>query len=120
MPTLKELSNELDSVVDWHSLGIKLGMKAHELKTIEENCRGNDERCKHEMLSRWLRSSKHPTWKAVATALDQMEKHEIASKIYKKHCSLKDTGMYHNKNELVSFFFGTQLTRCGNAMMFSV
>ena len=50
-PLLKELWNELDSVVDWHSLGIKLGMKHHELGTIEKNYHGDTVRCKHEMLA---------------------------------------------------------------------
>ena len=50
-PLLKELSNELDSVVDWHLLGVKLGMKPHELGTIEKNYHGDSVRCKHEMFA---------------------------------------------------------------------
>jgi len=87
-PLLKELSNALDSVVNWHSLGVKLGLEDHELSTIEQNYRGDGiERCKHEMLSRWLRSAKLPTWKAVTDALQQMGEHPIASKIQARHCS---------------------------------
>ena len=58
-PTLKELSNALDSVVDWFTLGVKLELEDYELRTIEQNYRGD--RCKLEMLSRWLRSGKPPT-----------------------------------------------------------
>ena len=88
MPLLKELSNALDSVVNWHSLGVKLGLEDHELGTIEQNYRGDgNERCKHEMLSRWLRSDKLSTWKAVADALQQMGEHTVASKILAKYCS---------------------------------
>ena len=86
-PALKELSNALDSVVDWHSLGVKLGMKAHELATIEKNYHGDNERCKVEMLSHCLESGKLPTWIAVADALQLMGKHEVASRIRVKHCS---------------------------------
>ena len=60
MPTLTELSNELDSVVNWHSLGVKLGVEDHELTTIERDFHGDSVRCKHEMLSRWLRNAKQP------------------------------------------------------------
>ena len=87
-PLLKELSNALDSVVNWHSLGVKLGLEDHELSTIEQNYRGDgNERCKHEMLSRWLRSDKLSTWKAIVDALQQMGEHTVASKILAKYCS---------------------------------
>ena len=86
-PLLKELSNELDSVVDWHSLGVKLGMKHHELGTIEKNYHGDSVRCKHEVLVCFLRSAKLPTWKAVTDALFLMGEHAVALKIQARHCS---------------------------------
>ena len=90
-PTLKELSNALDSVVNWHLLGVKLGLEDHELLTIEQNHRGDDsERCKHEVLSCWLRNAKLPTWKAVTDALHLMREHTVALKIQAKYCT--DTG----------------------------
>ena len=85
---LKELSNALDSVVKWHSLGVKLGLEDHELSSIDQDFRGDgNERCKHEMLSRWLRSAKLPTWKAIVDALQQMGEQAVASKIQAKYCS---------------------------------
>ena len=85
---LKELSNALDSVVNWHSLGVKLGLEDHELRTIEHNYRGDgSERCKHEVLSCWLRSAKQQTWKAVSDALQLMGEHAVAWKIQAKYCS---------------------------------
>ena len=93
-PTLQELSTELHSVVNWYSLGIKLGVEDHELRTIEQNHRGDNERCKHEVLSRWFRSTKHPTWKAVADALHLMGEDTVAWKILSNHCfSSNTTGM---------------------------
>ena len=86
-PTLKELSNALNSVVDWYSLGVKLGLGDHELSTIDKNYHGDNERCKHEMLSRCLRSGKLPTWKAVADALCLMGEHAVALKIREKQCN---------------------------------
>ena len=93
-PLLKELSNALDSVVNWYSLGVKLGVEDHELSTIEQTYRGD--RCKLEMLSRWLRIDKLPTWKAVVDALQQMGENAVASKIRAKYCSsfTATTGMY--------------------------
>ena len=93
-PTLKELSDELYSVVDWHSLGVKLGLKDHELSTIEKNFRGDNELCKDKMLARWLRSAELPTWTAVVDALQLMGERNIALKMLHKHCiSSNTTGM---------------------------
>ena len=94
IPTLLELSNELDSVDNWHLFGLKLGMKAHELRTTEKNYKGDNVRCKHEMLSHWLQSAERPTWKAVDDALCLMGEHEIALRIQRKHSSFStDTGV---------------------------
>ena len=103
-PTLKELSNALNSVVDWHSLGVKLGLEDYELSTIEKNFHAMGiERCKHEMLGRWLRNAKLATWKAVADALQQMGEKKVALKILNKHCiSSNTTGMCP-----LTFYFST-------------
>ena len=71
-------------------LGINLGLEDHVLSTIEQNYRGDNERCKHKMLSHWLRNVKLPTWKAVADALRLMGENKIALKIQGKYCI--DTG----------------------------
>ena len=93
-PTLQKLSNELSSVHDWHSLGIKLGLDNHELCTIEKDHPGDSLRCKHEMLGRWLKNSKLPTWKAVIDALYEMGEQAVALKIQMKYCSSSTaTGM---------------------------
>ena len=94
-PTLQELSNALHSVVDWHSLGVKLGLKDHELSIIDKNFhREGNERCKHEMLSQCLRNDKIPTWKAVTDALQLMGERDVALKILNEHSmSSNTTGM---------------------------
>ena len=101
-PTLKALSNALDSVVNWHLLGVKLGLQDHELRTIEQNYRGDNESCKQEVLSCWLRNAKHPTWKAVTDVLHLMGEHNVALKIQAKYCT--DTGKpMYSVNILDSF-----------------
>lgn len=85
-PTLQDLSNELSSV-DWHSLGVKLGLEGHQLRAIEQDHRGNNERLKNEMLDLWLRSAKNPSWEAVVKALRLIKEHRVADKIQRKCCS---------------------------------
>ena len=66
---------------------MKLGLEDHELSAIEKNFRGDIARCKHEVLSRYLRNDKLPTWKAIIDALQLMGQHTVASKIQARHCS---------------------------------
>ena len=84
-PTLKALKNALKSVLDWHSLGVNLDLKSHQLGTIEKNHRGDDERCRTEVLICWLDNTTTPTWEAVAEALDQMEQGRVADELRKKY-----------------------------------
>ena len=77
--------------MDWHSLGVKLGVEDYELSTIGKNFPGDNERCKHEMLSCWLRSVRFPTWKTVADALCLIGERVIASKIREKYCGSSPT-----------------------------
>ena len=86
-PTLTELSNELVSIVDWHSLGVKLGIEDYELDTIGRDYHGDNRCCKDKMLSRWLRVTELPTWKAVVDALCLMGENAVAAKIKNKYCS---------------------------------
>ena len=95
MPTLKTLSNEVDSVIDWFSLGVKLELEWHVLSQLENDHRGNNVRCKYEMLGHWLRNAKQPTWKAMADALCLIGEHRVALNIRTKYCSSSNaTGMY--------------------------
>ena len=90
-PTLKGLKNALKSVLDWHSLGVNLDLKSHQLGTIEKNHPGDDERCRTEMLICWLDSTTTPTWEAVAEALDRMEQGRIADEIRRKYVNSTTT-----------------------------
>lgn len=85
--TLKDLSNELVKVTDWHTLGIKLEVEDHELKVIQE--RYHDPlRRKHEVLSRWLHKGHNCTWRKVVEVLIQMGELVIADVIKLKYLTL--------------------------------
>ena len=89
---VRELTNDLQTVSEWYLLGIKLGVKPHNLEKIEGNHPGDSERCKADMLACWILSCTTPcTWEAVAQALDKMEKHKVAEEIRKKHISSTTT-----------------------------
>lgn len=84
-PTLKTLSNELKSVNDWHSLGVKLNLNDDHLSEIGRNHGDNVKRCKNEVLGRWLKNTPTPTWEAVVEALYLMEAKAVADTIRSKY-----------------------------------
>ena len=85
-PDTATLCNELGSVSDWHTLGLNLGVKDHELDQIErshptEGCG----RWKRETFSLWLRRKSNASWQDVAGALRQMEENTVAERIELKY-----------------------------------
>ena len=81
----------LKSVLDWHSLGVHLDLKSHQLDTIEKNHHGDVERCKTEMLNSWLNNSTIPTWEAIVEALGPMEHGRVADEIQRKYINFNTT-----------------------------
>ena len=83
--------NELKSV-PWYFLGINLDLEVYELNVIDSNNRGNDLRCKTEMLSCWLyKQDTTHTWEAVAKALNLMGECKLARVIRGKYITPKAT-----------------------------
>ena len=74
-------------MAEWHALGIKLEVEDHELKGIEEQYR-NPQRCKHEVLSRWLRKGHNCTWRRVVEVLMLMGEMVVANGIKLKYLTL--------------------------------
>lgn len=82
---VKTLSSALVEVIDWHTLGIRLGVPMNMLKNIEQSYPMNNERRKNEMLSAWLQMSPFASWRDVAKALHEMEYHHAANTVHRKH-----------------------------------
>ena len=87
---------DLDDVIDslqcnhftstrWKELGLQLGLYMPTLNEIDDKCRGNPRKCLQECLAAWLRkedkvtSKGGPTWRSLATALDKIGEHKVAS-----------------------------------------
>ena len=67
-------------MVDWHQLGIQLGIPPHLLATIEANHQQNERR-KTETLDLWLRRTPSASWGDVVGALRRMELIRVAENI---------------------------------------
>ena len=90
---MKELSNALDAVKDWRTLGIKLGLENAELRRIEKDYPHDSAECKSEMLDCCFRSDNPPSWKLVVDALCGMGEHQSADKIRTKHLKSSLSGL---------------------------
>ena len=78
----------------WSELGLYLGLYYEPtLKAIDDYCRGNPSKCLMECLSAWLKKEDAvniegcPSWLTLVTALEKLEKHDIAANIKAKYCS---------------------------------
>ena len=85
---ISDLCNILElvyEVVDWMTLGLKLGVKYSTLEKIEDEQRGCD-RSKRKMLAAWLRGDdiEEQTWSTLVDALKRMDKKDLAGKIEQK------------------------------------
>ena len=78
------LSSELKTVINWHQLGLNLGLPKHELDKIERDYQGND-RQRLEMLDKWLQRTSNATWRDVVNPLKQMGENSVAESIRQKY-----------------------------------
>ena len=83
VPEVHDLEGELHDVIDWKSLGLRLGMKLPRLETIKADCPTLVER-RIQMFSEWQKKVS-PTWSAVVQALDEIGERRLASKLAEKH-----------------------------------
>ena len=69
-------------MVDWHQLGIQLGIPISKLSKIEEDYHKNERR-KTETLFLWLRCTPNASWGDVVKALRRMGENRVAENIAK-------------------------------------
>ena len=77
------LISELHEVIDWIHLGLHLGIKLPELKTIEANY-PTLQRRRIELFEKWQKNVT-PTWSAIVQALVKTGMRRLASELTQKH-----------------------------------
>lgn len=66
----------------WEDLGLELGILYNDIKRIEQEYRGNLEKCLKELLSIWLkRADPKPTWKTLIKALNTVGFGQLAEEL---------------------------------------
>ena len=85
---LDDVLEEIFSVGDWKTLGLKLKLKKYQLDDIYANNRGNVKDCQIDMVFKWLDTG-DASWRALVRALasKRVEKMGLAKEIAAKHRS---------------------------------
>ena len=76
------LSSKLSTVVNWHQLGLNLGLLKQELDKIQQDYQETD-RQRLEMLGKWLQciSTPNSVRRKIVSALEQMGENRVAQSI---------------------------------------
>ncbi|XP_064387648.1 uncharacterized protein LOC135335895 isoform X2 [Halichondria panicea] len=98
-PLLKDLMKDLDTLIAWQLLMIKLGVEKFENDKIEINFQGDIDRQKQEAFDKWLRKKPGACWKDVIDALYEMKEITLASSLARKY-AWEDPRVYVSSNFL--------------------
>ena len=79
LPELKDLVIAVRGVVEWHDLGLQLGLPESTLALIATH--PDVEGHLRMMLSKWLQFDPEASWEKLATALSKIGKNAIAANI---------------------------------------
>ena len=86
---LQNVCAAITDIVDWHTLGLKLGLSKSELDQVYRDFSNDtDERCKSEIIDEWLKPEYNPSWKGLCTALEAMDNQTIARDVYEKYIAV--------------------------------
>ena len=81
--TLRNIDGIITEVLDWHTLGIKVGIPYHLLGEIQIKYSAYGiGRQRQEMITTWLDYDPEASWDKLANALEEMGKHVAATKIW--------------------------------------
>ena len=80
------LAQELEEVVEWHRLGVHLGLSEKEIREIELNHQELARR-RTAMLDKWTRKQANASWEMVIEALEKMKEQRLANKLREMYCT---------------------------------
>ena len=76
----------ITSVINWHSLGLKLGLERHKLDKIQVDHHWKVDNCQKAMVSLWL-DTDEASWHSLVQALISpiVDKRDLAIALAKQH-----------------------------------
>ena len=88
VPSLQDLLKELYPIANkWEDIGILLNIESVVLRRIKsDNSNDSKAACLREMLRIWLKVTPHPSWSAIAEAIELLGNENLADRLRTKHC----------------------------------
>ena len=86
VPTITELNSI--PIVDWFSLGLKLGINEYELNVMQTNDPKDNKACKRTMFSTWLRTDLKATFRKLIFALEEIGEVKVANDLRRQQNGL--------------------------------
>lgn len=71
---------------EWYSLGQALGISIQELENIQKT-EAKSFKCKTQMFRLWMQNDQAASWEKLATALEEVNKTELANELRSHHCN---------------------------------
>ena len=86
-PTYLNVTTALETLVDWHKLGVMLEIEKSTLDSIKiDYAPWGTARQRDELVSVWLRSDTQASWIKLCRALEDMRERQLAEQIKSKYC----------------------------------
>ena len=85
---MSSLTSALSDIHDWETLGLRLDVTWSTIKQIANDSNsGAPQLCRASLLDYWLRNDAEPSWEKVASALEEMDRRDVAREIRAAYCS---------------------------------
>ena len=94
---LKDLVNAVRDVIEWHDLGLELGLPESVLQSIEADHRYIGDR-RRMMLSKWLDFDQEASWEKLIAALMTIRRKDVAENIRRQ----QSTAVEQDAKQLVA------------------
>jgi hypothetical protein len=88
---VRNITQALRDVNQWHSLGVALGIAGHKLEAIGLDNPNQTQRCKFDLFGLWLRTDVTASWAKLAAALDEAELDKAAGRIKEQYLGIPST-----------------------------
>ena len=83
--TYHNVTAALRTLIDWHSLGVELGVHKSQLDMIEGDY-SRTRRRRNELINVWLSNDTQASWRKLCRALEDIDKRALAAEIRSQYC----------------------------------
>ena len=108
--TLQNIDQLLTEVLDWNTLGTKLGLPDYCLGEIKIDYHAyGTRRQRKEMISKWLQSDTEASWSRLASALEKMGNKTVAKNIWSQYVPGYKSRFVRDYNSIAIWFTRIEL-----------